>query len=110
MLTLNKLLRPMYPGQIPTVRRNMFNAVLVFDLARPSSLRFITDTLTMLIDRLFPVRFGIVPIVETEEGVKMAKVFYYLMQNYGRQRTMRFFASVRGMCFCASLLYGTLDP
>jgi len=58
----------------------------------------------MLIDRLFPVRFGIVPIVETEDSVKMAKVFYYLVQNYGRRATMGFLGSVRTMCFCHSLL------
>jgi UDP-glucose:glycoprotein glucosyltransferase len=80
----------------------MRNVVLVFDLARPSSLRFITNTLSMLIDGLFPVRFGIVPIVETEEGVKMAKVFYYLVQNYGRQKTMAFFSSVRTIYFSHS--------
>jgi UDP-glucose:glycoprotein glucosyltransferase len=98
-----KLLRPLYPGQAPTVRRNMYNVVVVLDLSRPSSLRFIANTLSMLIDRLFPVRFGIVPIVETEDGVKMAKVFYHLVQNYGRRATMGFFSSVRTICFCLSL-------
>jgi UDP-glucose:glycoprotein glucosyltransferase len=53
----------------------------------------------MLIDHSYPVRFGIVPIVETEEGLKMAKIFYYLTQNYGRQQTMRFFNSVLRLCF-----------
>src|SRR5579863_5882675 len=67
-VNLIKLLRPMFPGQVPTVRRNMYNVVLVFDLARPSSLHFITDTLSMLINHLYPVRFGIVPVVETEDG------------------------------------------
>ena len=101
----------MFPGQVPTVRRNMHHVILVFDLARPSSLHFITNTLSMLIDHLYPVRFGIVPVVETDEGVKMAKVFYYLVQNYGRQKTMRFFSSVRGMChFCLALLHVTLNP
>jgi len=89
----------MYPGQAPTVRRNMYNVVLVLDLARSSSLHFISFTLSRLIDQSYPVRFGIVPIVETEEGLKMAKVFYYLTQNYGRQQTMRFFNSVLSMCF-----------
>jgi UDP-glucose:glycoprotein glucosyltransferase len=78
----------------------MYNVVVVFDLSRPSSLRFITNTLSMLIDRMFPVRFGIVPIAETEDSVKMAKVFYYLVQNYGRRATMGFFGSVRTICFC----------
>lgn len=103
-INLTKLLRPLYPGQAPTIRRNMYNVVVVFDLSRPSGLRFITNTLSMLIDRLFPVRFGIVPIVETEDSVKMAKVFYYLVQNYGRQATMGFFGSVRTICFCYCLL------
>lgn len=88
----------MYPGQAPAVRRNMYNVVLVLDLARPSSLDFISHTLSMLIDHSYPVRFGIVPIVETEEGLKMAKMFYHLTQNYGRQQTMRFFNSVLSMC------------
>jgi hypothetical protein len=77
----------------------MYNVVLIFDLARLSSLRFITNTLSMLIDRSFPVRLGIVPIVETDEGVKMAKVFYYLVQNYDRQAVMGFFSSVRTLRF-----------
>jgi UDP-glucose:glycoprotein glucosyltransferase len=103
-INLTKLLRPLYPGQAPTIRRNMYNVVVVFDLSRPSSLRFITNTLSMLIDRSFPARFGIVPIVETEDSVKMAKLFYYLVQNYGRRATMGFFSSVRTICFCHYLL------
>jgi UDP-glucose:glycoprotein glucosyltransferase len=82
----------------------MYNVVVVFDLSRPSGLRFITNTLSMLIDRLFPVRFGIVPIVETEDSVKMAKVFYYMVQNYDRRATMGFFGSVRTICLCHCLL------
>jgi len=99
-IDLGKLLRPLYPGQAAAVRRNVYNVVLVFDLARPSSLHFITNTLSMLIDHVYPVRFGVVPIVETEDSVKMAKVFYTLIQNYGRQATMRFFSSVHVMPFC----------
>jgi len=99
-INFNKLLRPLFPGQAPTVRRNMYNVVLVFDLSRPFCLHFIANTLSMLIDRSYPVRFGLVPIIETEDGAKMAKVFYYLVQNYGRQATMQFFSSVCIMSLC----------
>ncbi|KAH8978341.1 UDP-glucose:glycoprotein glucosyltransferase-domain-containing protein [Lactarius akahatsu] len=88
------LLHPTYPGQAPTVRRNMFNVVFVFDLSRSASLHFITNTISMLIDRSYPIRLGIVPVVETEEGARMARVFYYLTENYGRGATMRFFSAV----------------
>src|SRR6266404_390887 len=73
----------------------MFNIVFIMDLSRPASLHFITNTISMLISRSYPVRVGVVPIVGTEEGAKMARVFYYLTQNYGRLPTMRFFGAVR---------------
>jgi UDP-glucose:glycoprotein glucosyltransferase len=85
----------MYPGQAPAVRRNMFNIVSVLDLARPATWHFISNTIPMLINRSYPVRLGILPIVETEEGAKMARLFYYLTQDYGRVATMRFFGAVR---------------
>ena len=85
----------MYPGQAPTVRRNMFNVVFVLDLSRPASLHFILNTVSMLIDRSYPARVGLVPVVETEDGAKIARVFYYLTQNYGRVATIRFFRAVR---------------
>ncbi|KAI9428853.1 UDP-glucose:glycoprotein glucosyltransferase-domain-containing protein [Lactarius indigo] len=92
--SLYALLHSMYPGQAPTVRRNMFNVVFVFDLFRPASLHFITNTVSMLIQRSYPIRLGIVPVVETEEGARMARVFYYLTENYGRVATMRFFSAI----------------
>ena len=85
----------MYPGQAPTVRRNMYNLVFVVDLSQPASLHFISNTVSMLIDRSYPARVGLVPVVETEDGAKMARVFYYLTQNYNRITTTRFFRAVR---------------
>ncbi|KAH8979146.1 hypothetical protein EDB86DRAFT_3147569 [Lactarius hatsudake] len=75
--SLYALLHPTYPGQAPSVRRNMFNVVFVFDLSRPASLHFITNTVSMFIDRSYPIRLGVVPI------------------NYGHGATIRFFSAVR---------------
>jgi UDP-glucose:glycoprotein glucosyltransferase len=85
----------MYPGQAPTIRRNLFNVMVVLDLSRPESLHF---TISMLVDRSYPTRIGFVPIVETEDSMKMTRVFYYLTQNYGRLATIKFFRSVREAC------------
>ena len=85
----------MYPGQAPTVRRNLFNVMFALDLSQPESLHFTANTIPMLIDRSYPTRIGFVPIVETEDSVKMARVFYYLTQNYGRLPTIRFIRGVR---------------
>ncbi|KAH9037978.1 hypothetical protein EDB83DRAFT_2524557 [Lactarius deliciosus] len=51
-------------SQAPSARCNMFSVVFVFDLSRPASLHFITNTVSMLIDRSYPIHLGNVPIVD----------------------------------------------
>jgi hypothetical protein len=63
-----QLLRPMYPGQFPNVRHNLFNIVLVVDLSQTSALQFVAGSLSSIINRGFPFRFGVVPITENMEG------------------------------------------
>ncbi|KAJ6626996.1 glycosyltransferase family 24 protein [Mycena sp. CBHHK59/15] len=92
--SLHSLLRPLYPGQFHNIKLNLFNVVLVLDLSRHSSLNTVTGAVASIISRNFPFRFGIVPLTETEDGVKMARLFYYLVQNYGRKRTMGFLKKV----------------
>ena len=72
------------PGSSPTVCCKLFNIMFVLDLSRPESLHFTANTISMLINRSYPTCIGFVPIVETEDGVKMARVFCYLTQNYDR--------------------------
>ncbi|THH29185.1 hypothetical protein EUX98_g5002 [Antrodiella citrinella] len=88
--TLRLLLRPMYPGQFPSIKMNIFNIVLAVDLSQSSSLNFIGSAVNNIINRQFPFRFGVVPVVETEAGLQMASLFYWLVDNVGREKTMEF--------------------
>ena len=74
LLIKHQLFRPMYRGQAPTISRNLFNVMFV--------LRSVTLHFT-------------VPIVETEDSAKMARVFYYLTQNYSCLPMIRFLCAVR---------------
>ena len=106
----------MYPGQFPAVKINLFNVVLALDLSQTSSLHFIGSAVSNIINRQFPFRFGVMPIVETEggmlhvllsamfvlvllmclrAGMQMARLFYWLVENVGRAKTMQFIKSVR---------------
>ena len=58
----------MYPGQLPTVKLNLFNIVVVADLAQASTLNFLGGMAINVIERGFGYRWGIVPAVETENG------------------------------------------
>lgn len=66
--SLMGFLRPVYPGQPITVKRNIFNVITALDLSQTSSLYFITGPMQALIKRNYALRFGLVPITETEDG------------------------------------------
>ena len=65
---LADLLKPTYPGQLPSTRRNAFNLVFVEDLSRPESLARITTEVQSMISRLIPIRFGLISIVKDQKS------------------------------------------
>ncbi|KAF8309108.1 hypothetical protein DL93DRAFT_2217500 [Clavulina sp. PMI_390] len=75
-------------GQLPMVKRNLFNIILAVDLSLPSSLEFIVNPIPTIIGRSIPFRWGIAPNVETEAAQKMARLFYFSMSRYGRKKTI----------------------
>ncbi|OSX61274.1 glycosyltransferase family 24 protein [Postia placenta MAD-698-R-SB12] len=85
-----ELLRPMYPGQFPNIRANVFNVVLAVDLSQSSSIHFLAVTVSNIINRNFPFRWGLAPIVETEEGAQMARLVSYLIEHFGNVQAMEF--------------------
>ncbi|KAH6906727.1 hypothetical protein BKA70DRAFT_1372357 [Coprinopsis sp. MPI-PUGE-AT-0042] len=74
--TLHALIRPMYPGQFPNVKANFIN--------------LIAGPISNIIERNLPFTFGVIPIIETEDGKKMARLFYHLIKTYGRKKTISF--------------------
>jgi UDP-glucose:glycoprotein glucosyltransferase len=111
-------MRPIYPGQFHSVRRNTWNLVFVLDLASVPSLDVIATTASTLIQRGVPFRFGFVPMttpgvddmctyqacghsgsanVLIDTASKMAKVFLYIVKAFGRGRTRDFLQEVGHM-------------
>lgn len=103
----------MFPGALPAIKANLFNVVLVLDLSHTSSLNFISGPMSNILNRDLPIRFGVVPQVESADGTslhkmlsaetadlrkypakKMARLFYYLIENYGRKKTLAFLVPV----------------
>lgn len=63
-----------YPGQLPSLRLNLFNIVLVLDLSKTSALNFMGAAISPLIMRGFPFRWGVVPAVESTEGKSLLPI------------------------------------
>jgi UDP-glucose:glycoprotein glucosyltransferase len=88
------LMRSPSNGQFHTIKRNLFNIILVLDLSQTANIHFIAGPVANIIERTFPFRWGIVPVVETLDSARMARLFKYLVQNYGRAKTMGFIKSI----------------
>ncbi|KAF8812128.1 hypothetical protein BYT27DRAFT_7133469 [Phlegmacium glaucopus] len=107
--SLFALLRPMYPGTMPTIKANLFNVILVLDLSYTSSLNFISGPMSNILNRDLPLRFGVIPQVETADAKKMARLFYYLIKNYGRKKTLAFLTPLAQMQLPPSLQTPTVN-
>ncbi|KAI0382581.1 glycosyltransferase family 24 protein [Hypomontagnella monticulosa] len=81
--SLMTLMQRTYPGQIPPIRKDIFNLVAPVDFTKPEDLSFVVEQLQMFIKRLLPVRFGLVPLTPTKEAEERAKLAYHVLENYG---------------------------
>ncbi|KAI9799196.1 MAG: hypothetical protein M1825_004839 [Sarcosagium campestre] len=78
-----QLLQRTYPGQLPTVRRDIHILVLPCDLTKADDLDLIVSQLQTFVKRLIPVRFGLVPLMTTQLAFEQAQLLYYLSESYG---------------------------
>ncbi|WVR05054.1 hypothetical protein IAU60_002066 [Kwoniella sp. DSM 27419] len=90
-------MRQLYPGQFHTIRSNTWNLIFVLDLAQVSSLEIVASSISPMIQRGLPIRFGIVPMFQPgsdDISAKMARVFHYLVKTFGRGATRDFFSAL----------------
>lgn len=80
---LRALLQRTYPGQLPSVRRDIHNAILPIDFTDPEHVSNVIETVIGLIRRGIPLRWGLVPQASTPSAEQQAKVIYYLQHTYG---------------------------
>ncbi|CAK7198695.1 killer toxin resistant protein [Sporothrix eucalyptigena] len=81
--SLRRLLQGGMHGQIPQVRRDIFNQVYAVDFAKLEDVRLVVEQLLEFVRRRLPVRFGIVPLALTPASAQQAKVIYHLLETYG---------------------------
>lgn len=81
--SLRSYLQRVYPGQLPSVRRDLHNLVIPMDLADPKELELIVTTLQNFIKRLVPMRIGIIPTLSSPASKQQAKIAHYLVESYG---------------------------
>ena len=58
-------LRPTYPGQLHTVRKNTWNVIMVLDFSLSTTLETVTQQIAHMVQRGIPIRFGVIPMSDS---------------------------------------------
>ncbi|KAH9904549.1 UDP-glucose:glycoprotein glucosyltransferase [Xylariomycetidae sp. FL2044] len=88
--SLVALMQRTYPGQIPPIRKDMFNVIFPVDFSKAEDVELVVGQLQAFIKRLLPVRFGLVPLTPTKKSEERAKLVYYILENYGLASLMAY--------------------
>ncbi|KAL8758877.1 MAG: hypothetical protein Q9199_001166 [Rusavskia elegans] len=80
---LSALLQRTFPGQLPTIRRNVHHAVLPLDLTDLKDVQLLVESIQTFVKRKVPIRFGIVPTLTTVASQDQARLIYHLLDTYG---------------------------
>ena len=92
---LGSFLQRTYPGQLPTVRRDVHNLVVSVDLAEMDDLELILDMLLNLVKRTVPVRIGLVPSLNSTASTLNARLAYSVLDTYGLNTFVNFLTKLR---------------
>ncbi|KAL8722657.1 MAG: hypothetical protein Q9225_000889 [Loekoesia sp. 1 TL-2023] len=77
------LLQRTFPGQLPSIRRNVHNVVIPLDVTDIKDVQLLVESLQTFVKRKVPIRFGIVPTLATPTSQEQARVIYHLLDTYG---------------------------
>jgi UDP-glucose:glycoprotein glucosyltransferase len=81
--SLGALLQRMYPGQLPSVRKEIFNLVIPVDFSTSEDIALVAETLANFVKRKLVLHIGLVPITKSPSAAEQAKVLYHLLDVYG---------------------------
>ena len=94
LMDMLQLLQRTYPGQLPTVRRDIHNVIIPLDLTDLKDIELLVESLQTFVKRKVPIRWGIVPQVTSASGVDQAKVVYHLLDAYGLSGVLAYLEAV----------------
>ena len=84
------LLQRQYPGQLPSVRKDIHNAIIPIDFSDPKSVWVVVETLQDIIKRKVACRWGLVPVTSSPEAAEQARVVYHIQETYGLAALMEY--------------------
>jgi len=76
------------------VRRDIHNIIIPIDFTSTEDVYSVVETITGLVKREVPIRWGLVPKTMTEGAIGQARVVYYLLHTYGLSAVIKYLDAV----------------
>ncbi|KAI9758265.1 MAG: hypothetical protein M4579_003124 [Chaenotheca gracillima] len=80
---LTSYLQRVYPGQLPSVARDLHNVIVPLDFSKVDDVLLAVEQLQNFVKRAVSIRIGLVPLANSPAAAEQAKVIYYLIDTYG---------------------------
>lgn len=84
--------------------RDIHNAIIPIDFSDPKDVLRIVETVTDFVKRKIPIRFGLVPLTNTDGATQQAKVLYHILDTYGISGLIEYLEYVSS-CIISNLDY-----
>lgn len=91
--TVGDYLQPFYPGRLRPIAKNLINVVFVLDLAQQFQLGVTLD-LFEFIDRMVPVRWGMMTLNNGGTSDTMANITAFLVSEYSKASAKKFLVEI----------------
>lgn len=76
------------------MRKEAHNLVLPIDFADYKDVELVTGNLQNFVKRKVPIRFGLVPVINSEASLQQARTVYHLLDVYGLAVTLEYLEKV----------------
>ncbi|KAF9977389.1 hypothetical protein BGZ73_006136 [Actinomortierella ambigua] len=86
------LYQPARMGSFPETRHNYVSALFAVDLSSPQNMQLIASELSNLVQHLVPVRFGVLPLIKSQDGddAKVAMLWRHVLNRHGLKAGLSF--------------------
>jgi UDP-glucose:glycoprotein glucosyltransferase len=91
--SITALLQRTYPGQLPPVAKDIHNLIVPIDFSSFTDVTLVTENLQSFVKRKLPIRFGLIPIVNSGTSAQQARTVYHLLDTYGLSAVLEYLES-----------------
>ena len=82
------------------MRRDLHILIVPVDLSNAEDVDLVVEHLVNFVQRSIPIRFGIVPIINSPEAAEQAKILYHLYETYNLSGVLEYLRLVSVIIFC----------